>query len=269
MDALVTWMEPRHGMLLRTLIDSVDEKMRLPGSPESLTRIGTVFENLRHDTSLRFAEFREKWITRLEAKALLPFLQRNQWIVPHPQGGVTLLGKGTRKEARLFYLQTLHDMASDAARQWASMAGRLQALQEDFAKEWLRELPSEGAFRIQAVLEAALRDAELQAWKSLRLSLGTFAEEAFVNATVRWEQRRFISPEALVREIASPWRKRDVNGNGFIGFMQVLSGLAERLTLTMLDHYDRKWELLLRGFADTSSNGLEKVSSDFSGLSVE
>ncbi len=127
-DSLVTWMEPRHALLLRTLIDSVEEKAQLPGSPDSLVRMHAVFGNLRRDSALRFAEFREKWVARLEAKALLPFLDRNQWIVPHPQGGVTLAGKGTRKEARLLYLQTLHDMASDAARQWASLAGRLQAL---------------------------------------------------------------------------------------------------------------------------------------------
>ncbi len=101
------------------------------------------------------------------------------------------------------------------------------------------------------MLEAALRDAELQAWKSLRLSLGSMAEEAFVRAVARWENRRFISPEALARETATPWRRLDVSGNGYIGFMRALSGLAERLTLSMLDHYDRKWELLLRGFAST------------------
>jgi len=156
-------------------------------------------------------------------------------------------------------------MVSDAARQWASLAGRLQALQETFAETWLHELPSEGAYRIQPVLEATLREAELQAWKSLRLSLGGMAEEAFVRAVARWEHRRFISPESLVREVATPWRKQDVsrNGNGFIGFMRVLSGLAERLTFLMLDHYDRKWELLLRGFAETPQNIQPNASAAF------
>jgi hypothetical protein len=92
----------------------------------------------------------------------------------------------------------------------------------------------------------------LQAWKSLRLSLANMAEGAFVRAVGRWENTRFSSPEALTREVAAPWRKLDRSGNGFIGFMRALSGLAERLTLAMLDHYDRKWELFLRGFAETS-----------------
>ncbi len=250
MDTLASWMEPRHTLLLRTLLDDSSEEIRLPGSPEVLRKVGGSSEGLRREVQLKFLEFREKWTARLEIKALLPFLQRNQWFLPHPEGGITLAGKGTLKEARMLYLQTLHDMASDCARQWASLAGRLQALQEKFAAEWLVELPPENGFRVPAVLEAALRESELQAWKSLRLSLGTLAEETFVRNVVRWESLHFSNPEEALRELASSWRRLDRSGNGFIGFMKALSGLAEKLTLAMLDHYDRKWELFLRGFSE-------------------
>jgi hypothetical protein len=249
MDSLSGWMEHRHTLLLRTLIDGTAEELQLPGVPTLFIRVGEVIETLRKDTRLKFAEFREKWTTRLEERALLPFLQRNQWIVPHPEGGVALVGKGNRKEARMLYLQTLHDMSFDASRQWASIAGRLEAFQEQFATEWLRELPPEGNFRAPPVLEATLRAAEVRAWKNLRLSLPGMAEESFVRAVQRWDNRRFLNPGALAREVPEVWRKGEPTRNGFIGFMRAVSAVSERMTGAMLDHYERKWELLLRGFS--------------------
>src|SRR5690606_14655817 len=125
---LSTWMEPRHTLLLRTLLDRTDT-VHAPAVPTVSAGVARVLDGLRRDTRLKFAEFRERWDARLEPRALLPFLNRNQWIVPHPDGGVVLAGKGMRKEARMLYLQTGHDMATDCARQWASIAGRLQAFQ--------------------------------------------------------------------------------------------------------------------------------------------
>ena len=93
-----------------------------------------------------------------------------------------------------------------------------------------------------------MRTAEIQAWKSLRLSLAVVAEETFVRSAGRWEALRGSTPEELMREVSKPWRKLDPSGNGFIGFMRGMSALTEQLTLAMLDHYDRKWELFLRGF---------------------
>jgi hypothetical protein len=248
-DALAAWMDPRHTLLLRTLLEGANTAPALPGSPATLGRISEVLDDLRRDTRLKFAEFRDKWTPRLETAALIPFLRRNQWFVPHPQGGIALVGKGSRKEAKMLYLQILHDMVSDCARQWSGLAGRLQVFQTAFAADWHREAVKDNETRMLPVLEAALRSAEFDAWKSFRLGLGDIAEEAFTRAVGRWEGRRFADPETLVRDLAAPWRDLDGAQNGFIGFMRALSRLAERLSLGMLDHYDRKWELFLRGFA--------------------
>src|SRR5690606_3119233 len=125
---LAGWMEPRHTLLLRTLLDRADAA-RSPAAPAVASGVHRVPEELRRDVRLKYAEFRERWETRLAPPALLPFLNRNQWIVPHADGGVVLAGKGTRQEARMLYLQTGHDMATDCARQWASIGGRLQAFE--------------------------------------------------------------------------------------------------------------------------------------------
>ena len=81
------------------------------------------------------------------------------------------------------------------------------------------------------------------------LSLPGMAEESFVRAVQRWDNRRFLNPGALAREVPEVWRKGEPTRNGFIGFMRAVSAVSERMTGAMLDHYERKWELLLRGFS--------------------
>jgi hypothetical protein len=211
--------------------------------------VGRVIAGLRRDARLKYAEFRERWDARLDPKAILPFLNRNQWIVPHPDGGVTLTGKGGRKEARMLYLQTGHDMATDCARQWASIGGRLQVFEASFAAEWhaIVVQADDDATRLLPALEATLRGAEFDAWKKLRLSLGELAEEAFIQAALRWETRAFPDPETLVRGMLGPWVRHSPSDNGWSGFMRALSHTAEAMTYAMLDHYGRKWDLYLRG----------------------
>jgi hypothetical protein len=259
---LAGWMEPRHTLLLRTLLDRTGAP-RASGASAVMRGTHRILDDLRLETRLKFAEFREKWEARLVARALVPFLARNQWIEERPEGGVGLAGKGGRKEARMLYLQTGHDMATDCARQWASLAGRLQVFQASFAAEWHAAAveADDDATRLLPVLEASLRDAELEAWKSLRLSLGDLAEEAFVRAASKWELRSFPDAEALVRGTLHPWAARGLGGNGYSGFMQALSALAERLSLAMLDHYERKWDLFLRGLPEiqTEAQAVEAV----------
>jgi len=248
-ETFASWLDHRHVLLLRTLLETTEEAPRLPGAPALLRRVHAAMDELRRDARLKFAEFRERWSERLAVEALLPFLSRNLWFVEHPDGRTSLAGKGDRKEAKMLYLQTMHDMASDCARQWGAVAGRWQALQAEFVTAWHKDSVSDNATRILPTLEAAARHGEIEEWKSLRLSLGDFAEESFTRAVEHWEERRFADPGSLVRDLAAPWRDVDAAGNGFIGFMRALSRVAERLTLAMLDHYDRKWELYLRGLA--------------------
>jgi len=274
LGSLAGWMDPRHTLLLRTLLDRTED-LRLGGSAAVMRGTHRILDDLRRDTRLKFAEFREKWEARLEAKALLPFLTRNQWIEEYkaPEGavdsgvtgvaltGVVLTGKGGRKEARMLYLQTAHDMATDCARQWASLAGRLQAFQTSFAAEWhaIVVTADDDATRLLPVLEAALREAEFDAWKAMRLTLGDVAEEAFVRAAAKWETRVFPDSLALINGTLHPWVASGLAGNGFSGFMRALSVLAEKLSLAMLDHYERKWDLFLRGLPSVDASAQNAV----------
>jgi hypothetical protein len=253
---LSTWMEPRHTLLLRTLLDRTPSIQDGP-APAVSQGVSRIMDSLRRDVRLKYSEFRERWESRLDPKAILPFLNRNQWIVPHEEGGVVLTGKGMRKEARMLYLQTGHDMATDCARQWASLAGRLQAFQASFASEWhAAVVTQDDATRLLPTLEASLREAEFEAWKKMRLSLGEVAEEAFIKAVLKWETRPAADPEALVRATLHPWVRHSSTRNGWVGFMRVLSFLGERMASSMLDHYQRKWELYLRGLPGDGSSSV-------------
>ena len=261
--ALAAWMEPRHTLLLRTVLDRTPD-VRLAAAPAVAKGVDRIVDTLRRETRLKYAEFRERWEARLAPPALLPFLRRNQWIVPHPEGGVTLTGKGGRKEARMLYLQTGHDMATDCARQWASVSGRVQAFQASIAAEWHAACVEAGddATRLLPTLEAALRDAELDAWKKMRLALGEVAEEAFVRAALRWETRSHADETALVRGTLPGWERHSPSGNGFDGLMRALSHAAERMTLAMLEHYERKWALYLRGLPVPATEPAGAAQSD-------
>jgi hypothetical protein len=245
------WMEPRHTLLLRTLLDRTDAARGVP-APAVARGVHRVLDDLARDARLKYAEFRERWEARLAPAALLPFLNRNQWIVPREDGGVALAGKGGRQEARMLYLQTGHDMATDCARQWASIGGRLQAFEASFAGEWhaIAVRADDDATRLLPALEATLRGAEFDAWKKMRLSLGELAEEAFIQAALRWETRVFADPEALVLGTLAPWVRHSPAGNGWSGLMRSLSEVAEAMTLAMLGHYGRKWDLYLRGLGE-------------------
>jgi hypothetical protein len=253
------WMEPRHTLLLRTLLDRT-EVVRTGPAPAIARGVHRVLDELARDTKLKYAEFRERWESRLAPAALLPFLNRNQWIVPYSggeegeanAGGYVLSGKSGRQEARMLYLQTGHDMATDCARQWASIGGRLQAFEASFASEWHAAVVNgpDDATRLLPALEATLRGAEFDAWKKLRLSLGELAEEAFIQASLRWETRVFPDHEALVLGTLAPWVRYSPSGNGWSGLMRCLSHVAEAMTLAMLEHYGRKWDLYLRGLGE-------------------
>ena len=205
---------------------------------------------MRREATEKFSEFRDKWRKRLAYAQLFPFLQRNQWFVGG-ETGFSLAGKGTRKESKMLYLQTLHDMASDGERQVSGLSGQVFRLQVELADMWRAE--STGAGGLLPLLESALRAGETGLFKQIRLSLGDLAMETFVESVNRWEGKTYPTEAELFRSIAKSWEHPRYS-SGFEGFMDAFADCAEELSQAMLDHYAGKWELLLRGF---SSGGEE------------
>ncbi len=265
-----TLSAPNHSVLLRALLDrehqarkedgdrigfySSQTSLALPGmsglssGPTAYALAQQRLEWVKEETALKFVEFRDKWRKRLALIQLHPFLQRNQWFVLGMDGGVVLQGKGTRKESKMLYLQTLHDMASDGERQVSSMSGHLFRFQGEIASVWHKESITDDRSRLLPALEETLRAGEAELCKRVRLSLGDLAMETFTERVGKWEKRSFATEEELFPNIAWPWCHPRYR-SGFEGFMESFTDLAEAVSEAMIKHYETKWDLFLRGLA--------------------
>lgn len=209
-------------------------------------------EAVREDGAAKFLEFRERWRKRLAFVQLHPFLQRNQWFVKSEEGWA-VAGKGTRKDAKMLYLQSLHDMASDGERQVSFLSGHLFRHESDAAAVWHRESVRNNRSRLLPALESSLRNGESLVFKRLRLSLGDLAQEAFMDRVGKWDKRFYASEEELFREAAWPWLAAG-RKSGFEGFMEGFADVCEALCAEMINHYEAKWGLYLRGLAPGAKN---------------
>jgi hypothetical protein len=247
--------DSNHSILIRALLDreslpvsdSASDFSGLSAGPSAYAMIGDRVERIREESALKFLEFREKWRKRLAFAQLHPFLQRNQWF-QNDLAGFSLVGKGARKEAKMLYLQSLHDMASDGERQVSSLSGHMFRLQGELAAVWHRESVRDDRSKLLPALEAALRTGEAELFKRVRLSLGDLALETFTERVSRWDKRVYGSEEEMFRGIAWPWQSARYR-SGFEGFMETFADLAEAVCEAMLSHYEGKWNLFLRGLA--------------------
>jgi hypothetical protein len=245
--------DPNHSILIRALLDreslpvseSGADFSGLSAGPSAYAMVQDRIERIREESAFKFLEFRDKWRKRLAFGQLHPFLQRNQWF-QQDLAGFSLVGKGTRKEAKMLYLQSLHDMASDGERQVSALSGHMFRLQGELAAVWHRESVRDDRSKILPALEAALRNGEAELFKRVRLSLGDLALETFTEGVARWDKRVYGSEEELFRGIAWPWQSAR-HRSGFEGFLEAFADLAEAVCGAMLAHYEGKWDLFLRG----------------------
>jgi hypothetical protein len=233
-----------------------DDPAGLSAGPEAFAFAQERLGALREEAAVKFLEFRERWRKRLAYPQLQPFLQRNQWFARTDEGWA-LAGKGTRKDAKMLYLQSLHDMASDGERQVSFLCGHVFRQEGEVAALWHRESVRDNRSRLLPALEAALRGGESALFKRLRLSLGDLAQETFVERVGKWDRRLYASEEELFRQAAWPWLAAGTAGSagafgytsGFEGYMEAFADLCEALCAAVLNHYEAKWGLYLRGLA--------------------
>ena len=263
-----TLSAPNHSVLLRALLDREHQARKeeesdwsgLSAGPTAYALALQRLEWVKEETALKFVEFRDKWRKRLGLNQLHPFLQRNQWFVPSLEGRIALQGKGTRKESKMLYLQTLHDMASDGERQVSSMSGHLFRFQTEIASVWHKESVTDDRSRLLPALEEALRAGEAELCKKVRLSLGDLAMETFTERVCKWEKRSFATEEELFPYIAWPWCHPRYR-SGFEGFMESFADLAEAVSEAMIKHYETKWDLFLRGLAPAGNSQISSGES--------
>lgn len=247
--------DPNHSILIRALLDR--EAMSgagpsapfdgLSAGPSAYAMVSDRMARIREEAAVKFLEFRERWRKRLAWIQLGPFLKRNQWY-QESEVGFSAAGKGTRKDSKMLYLQSLHDMASDCERQVSFLGAHLFRLQGDLAAAWHRESVRDDRSKLLPALEAALRGGEAELFKRLRLSLGDLAQETFMDRVGKWDKRIYPGEEELFRSMAWPWEHPRYR-SGFEGYMEAFADLAEALCAAMFAHYEAKWDLFLRGLA--------------------
>jgi hypothetical protein len=247
--------DPNHSILIRALLD----RESLPGAraagafdglsagPSAYAMVRDRSDIIREETAFKFIEFRDRWRKRLAYIQLGPFLQRNQWFQQNIDGW-SLAGKGTRKDAKMLYLQSLHDMASDCERQVSFLGGHMFRLQGELAAIWHQESVRTDRSKLLPALEAALRGGEAELFKRLRLTLGDLAQETFTERVGKWDKRVHATEADLFKSIAWPWEHARYR-SGFEGFMETFADLSEAMCASMLAHYEAKWDLFLRGLA--------------------
>lgn len=255
MEFISRLADPNHSILIRALLD----RESLPGArpsggfdglsagPSAYAMVRERSDIIREETAFKFLEFRDRWRKRLAFIQLGPFLQRNQWFQQNIDGW-SLAGKGTRKDAKMLYLQSLHDMASDCERQVSFLGGHMFRLQGELAAIWHQESVRTDRSKLLPALEAALRGGEAELFKRLRLSLGDLAQETFTERVGKWEKRVHATEADLFKAIAWPWEHPRYR-SGFEGFMETFADLSEAMCASMLAHYEAKWDLFLRGLA--------------------
>ena len=247
--------DPNHSILIRALLDR--EAMSgagpaapfdgLSAGPSAYGMVADRIGRIREESAFKFLEFRDRWRKRLAWIQLGPFLKRNQWY-QGSEGGFAAAGKGTRKDSKMLYLQSLHDMASDCERQVSFLGAHMLRLQGDLAAIWHRESVRDDRSKLLPALEGALRNGEAELFKRLRLSLGDLAQETFVERVAKWDKRVYATEAELFRAMAWPWQHPRFR-SGFEGFMESFADLAEALCAAMLSHYEAKWDLFLRGLS--------------------
>lgn len=253
--ALARLSDPNHSILIRALLDReallnarpVVPFAGLSAAPSAYAMVTDRSERVREEAAFKFLEFRERWRKRLAWIQLGPFLQRNQWYQA-VDGGFAAAGKGTRKDSKMLYLQSLHDMASDCERQVSFLSAHMFRLQGDLAAVWHRESVRDDRSKLLPALEAALRGGEAEIFKRLRLSLGDLAQETFMERVGKWDKRIHANEEDLFRVMAWPWQHPRYR-SGFEGFMETFADVAEALSAAMFSHYEAKWNLFLRGLS--------------------
>lgn len=254
LSQLASWMDAHHTVLLHSVVENTPVHMLIQSSergdwsagPNAMALCVKRLSWLREEVTLKFGEFRDKWRQRLDENMLVPFLRKNGWFQA-VDGGHQLSSRGGRKDAKMLYLQTLHDMAADCERQVSSTSGHIARIQNDVATAWHQESVRDNASRLLPALEAVLRQGEAESFKKLRLHLGDLAQDHFTVKIAKVEVKPYATERELFQSLSAPWHRPPRTANGFEGFMLLFADLSESLSMAMLDHYQAKWELFLRG----------------------
>lgn len=196
-----------------------------------------------------YDEFRAKWMQRFSTDEVLRLLLEGGDFLTHDEKGWALTVKNNKQDINAFYSATIHLLVSDAEPLFVRMHGRVMQLQEKLCKYWHGESAVDAVSKLLPCLESSLREKENALVVSLRSSLNQLAKKRFAAAfATKAPPHYYATAAGCARNVGRYWNPHYAYENGFLAFTDDFCDYARGLTLQVIDWYQNKWSLFLRGF---------------------
>ena len=256
LDRVVGAMEPPYVVLLRENIDGMKDEPAPPSpqiseAPKTLAAVQTSLDALEARLRETMAEVRLKWAQRYAKDEMLRLLQNGRWI--EREGDLWRLANvGSRKQNEELFKIVALMLAGDTEKLLVMVLSRLQHLQETFSKQWYAESVNSARARLLPSLELSLRRSEDELFLKMRDSVKKTTFGYFHEGIRKTARQTWRSPEALWRGVGSPlWNPLRLWDSGWRGFLEDSVDLAQGTGLEFIKWYRSKWELYLRGYAQS------------------
>lgn len=221
------------------------------------------FPQIIADANKLYDEFRSKWMQRFSTEEVTRLLLEGGDFLQHDEEkGWTLTVKNNKQDINAFYSATIHLLVSDAEPLFVRMHGRVMQLQEKLCKYWHGESAVDAVSKLLPSLEASLRDKENSMVVSLRSSLNALAKKRFAAAfATKGSGHYYMSATSCARNVGRYWNPHYAYENGFLAFTDDFCDYARGLTIQVIEWYQSKWALFLRGFNRGQLNLFETVAA--------
>ncbi|MBQ3777852.1 MAG: hypothetical protein II835_07185 [Fibrobacter sp.] len=217
------------------------------------------FPQIIQDANALYDEFRAKWMQRFSTEEVLRLLLEGGDFLTHDEEqGWALTVKTNKQDISAFYSATIHLLVSDAEPLFVRMHGRVMQLQEKLCKYWHGESAVDAVSKLLPCLETSLREKENALVLSLRSTLNSIAKKRFAAAFMgKGATRYYASAAGCARNVGRFWNPHGAYENGFLAFTDDFCDYARGLTIQIIEWYQSKWALFLRGFSRGQLNLFE------------
>lgn len=221
------------------------------------------FPQIIKDANKLYDEFRTKWMQRFSTDEVLRLLLEGGNFLTHDEEkGWALTVKNNKQDINNFYSATIHLLVSDAEPLFVRTHGRVMQLQEKLCKYWHSESAVDPVSKLLPCLESSLREKENSMVLSLRTSLNALAKKRFSAAFMsKAPTRYFLTANSCARNVGRYWNPHYAYENGFLAFTDDFCDYAKGLSLQVIEWYQSKWSLFLRGFSRGQLNLFETTAS--------
>ena len=259
---MVTWsiaLFEHLDAMLNNLDPSVGNSEQISYSETAWKLADASFPQIAEAANKLYDEFRAKWMQRFSTDEVLRLLLEGGDFIHHDdEKGWALTVKNNKQDINAFYSATIHLLVSDAEPLFVRMHGRVMQLQEKLCKYWHSESAVDAVSKLLPCLESSLRDKENAMITSLRSSLNVLAKKRFALAfTGKGPQRYYHSAASCARNVGRYWNPHYAYENGFLAFTDDFCDYARGLTIQIIEWYQSKWALYLRGFSRGQLNLFE------------